>query len=48
MGDGTEILRQREITMKIGKEETGKEEIGNVTIGVHDTSETNGTKALRG
>ena len=50
MRDGTEIRKQTEVTMKIGKgeTETGKKEIANFTVCVHNTSEINGTEALRG
>ena len=44
MSDGTEISRQREGMMKIGKGETGKNKIGNLTVGVQDTSEISGTE----
>ena len=41
MRDGTEIRREREVTMKIERRvrETGKKEIINLTVGLHDTGE---------
>ena len=51
MRDGTEIRRQREVTMKIEKGETKEQArryISNLTGCVHDTSEINGTEPLRG
>ena len=52
MKDDTEIRKQRNGTIRISKGEakkpyypfTGKMKIGNLTLGVHGTSEMSGTK----
>ena len=45
MRDGTEIPRQRgdDENWKRRNRETGKKEIGNLIVGVHDTNEISGT-----
>ena len=46
MRDSTKIRKPLEVTMKIGKGETGKKEIWNLTLGVHETSDISGTHQL--